>query len=257
MNITIQSLEDQLSKLIEKNFTNLWSPHVDRTTLILQLAKALEIVSKTTTNQQIQQINFTITLNPETLNKIRGTSSRIDQYLSSELLAIANNLDISMTSRPIVILKTNSTLKIRSITIDLSISDNENNETVIIDNQKQLNTADHNKPYIIVNGRYNHFFENSLITIGRHLENDIIIENTKVSRHHAQIRLKLDEWVLYDTNSTLGTIINNQPIKEQVLENGDVIQIANNKLIFVYPNQTEVNGLQKVLHQNNTLQLED
>ncbi|HAJ06105.1 MAG TPA: hypothetical protein DCL76_06080, partial [Chloroflexi bacterium] len=210
-------------------------------------AKALEIVSKTITNQQIQKINFIITLNPDTLNKIRGTSSRIDQHLSSEILAIANNLDISMTSRPNVTLKTNSTIKLRSITIDLSIPDSENNETVIIDNQKQFGTADRNRPYIIVNGRYNHFIENSLITIGRHLDNDIIIESTKVSRHHAQIRLKLDEWVLYDTNSTLGTIINNQPIKEQVLENGDVIEIANNKLIFVDPNKTEGNGLQKFL----------
>ena len=72
-----------------------------------------------------------------------------------------------------------------------------------------------------------------MVTIGRKLDNDIVIENSDVSRSHAQIRLRLNKWVLYDINSRLGTRLNNKPVKEQVLENGDVISIGSTTLIFV------------------------
>ena len=73
------------------------------------------------------------------------------------------------------------------------------------------------------------------LTIGRHHDNTLILNNTAISSHHAEIRLTKQGFVLTDCNSTNGTFINNQRLygcAPRVLEPGDSIRIA--KETFVY-----------------------
>ena len=71
-----------------------------------------------------------------------------------------------------------------------------------------------------------------VITIGRRLDNHIILEDPRVSRSHAQIKLINDRFVIFDTNSTGGTFINGRRIGQSVLYPGDVISLAG--VIFIY-----------------------
>ncbi|MDP8219053.1 MAG: SpoIIE family protein phosphatase [Candidatus Theseobacter exili] len=69
--------------------------------------------------------------------------------------------------------------------------------------------------------------ENSTITIGRDSTNDIVLENKKVSRNHAIIALQDNRFSIKDLGSSNGTYVNNMPVTEHVLENGDIIRICN------------------------------
>ena len=71
-----------------------------------------------------------------------------------------------------------------------------------------------------------------VITIGRRLDNHIILEDPRVSRSHAQIKLINDRFVIFDTNSTGGTFINGKRTDQSVLYPGDVISLAG--VIFIY-----------------------
>ena len=71
-----------------------------------------------------------------------------------------------------------------------------------------------------------------VITIGRRLDNHIILEDPRVSRSHAQIKLINDRFVIFDTNSTGGTYINGRRTGQSVLYPGDVISLAG--VIFIY-----------------------
>lgn len=68
-----------------------------------------------------------------------------------------------------------------------------------------------------------------VITIGRNSDNDIIINDTKVSRHHLQI-LQNDNgtYQLIDFGSTNGTFVNGTRINGEVsLSIGDIVKIGN------------------------------
>jgi len=74
------------------------------------------------------------------------------------------------------------------------------------------------------------------MTIGRSMDNDIIIEGEGVSRHHAQIKLRQGQYVLRDLESANGTFVNGQRIHEEcVLQHGDRIRLANVELTFEIP----------------------
>ncbi len=71
-----------------------------------------------------------------------------------------------------------------------------------------------------------------VILIGRRLDNHIILEDPRVSRTHAQIKLINDRFVIFDTNSTGGTYVNGRRTAQSVLYPGDVISLAG--VIFIY-----------------------
>jgi hypothetical protein len=71
------------------------------------------------------------------------------------------------------------------------------------------------------------------VAIGRLPECDIVISDPGASRRHATItRQDGGEYVLTDLGSTNGTIVNNEPVGEHVLTDGDRITIGNTVLEF-------------------------
>lgn len=69
-------------------------------------------------------------------------------------------------------------------------------------------------------------------TIGRDPQNDIVLDDRPVSRKHAEIRLRLGRYTLYDLQSTNGTFVNGRRIAEVVLSDGDRITICGNDIVL-------------------------
>jgi hypothetical protein len=76
--------------------------------------------------------------------------------------------------------------------------------------------------------------EKRVINIGRQLNNDIIVEDKRVSRYHAQIKYQPDgQFVIFDLGSTNGITINNKPhMRQHVLRNGDHFTIGSYDFYF-------------------------
>jgi pSer/pThr/pTyr-binding forkhead associated (FHA) protein len=92
----------------------------------------------------------------------------------------------------------------------------------------------------------NHIFPIAapLVTIGRHLENDLVIADSLISRRHAQVEWRDGRFVLTDLGSTSGTLLNNKPVKSPVtLYSGDMILIAHTPIMFVVDPQIELDDL--------------
>jgi pSer/pThr/pTyr-binding forkhead associated (FHA) protein len=71
------------------------------------------------------------------------------------------------------------------------------------------------------------------ITIGRSDKNDIVIEDISVSSSHIElVRQSNGNFLLADLESTNGTRVNNEVVKEAYLEDGDAIRIGNIEAIY-------------------------
>lgn len=70
-------------------------------------------------------------------------------------------------------------------------------------------------------------------TVGRLPDNDIRIDNSAVSGHHALVINILNDSFLEDLNSTNGTYVNGKIIKKHALQHGDVITVGHHALRFV------------------------
>ena len=88
------------------------------------------------------------------------------------------------------------------------------------------------QPFLIVGGQRHVELVDAVVSIGRALDNDIILEDRRVSRHHAQLRRRYGRYVLYDAGSSGGTTINGYPVQECVLQPGDVVSLAGVELVY-------------------------
>lgn len=72
----------------------------------------------------------------------------------------------------------------------------------------------------------------STVTLGRLPECDVVVGDPGASRQHARIRNADGEYVLTDLGSTNGTLVNDQAVRERVLDHGDRITIGETVLEF-------------------------
>ncbi len=63
-------------------------------------------------------------------------------------------------------------------------------------------------------------------SLGRSLDNQIVLEDGTVSHHHAVIEGHNNEFLLRDLNSTNGTRVNGMRITEAKINNGDLIRFG-------------------------------
>lgn len=71
-------------------------------------------------------------------------------------------------------------------------------------------------------------------TIGRALGNQLVIADHFVSRRHAEVRFEDDKFVLYDLNSTGGTVLNGKKINKSVLTSGDCFLLSGAPIVFAH-----------------------
>jgi pSer/pThr/pTyr-binding forkhead associated (FHA) protein len=71
-----------------------------------------------------------------------------------------------------------------------------------------------------------------LTRLGRALDNDIVVDDSSVSRYHANIRSHDGAFELVDLNSRNGSFVADRRIAEARLSNGDSIRLGDAQLIF-------------------------
>jgi pSer/pThr/pTyr-binding forkhead associated (FHA) protein len=69
-------------------------------------------------------------------------------------------------------------------------------------------------------------------TLGRHRNNDIVINDPKVSSFHARIDRSADGFVLVDLKSRNGSFVNGKRITHGVLATGDEVRLGTARLHY-------------------------
>lgn len=66
----------------------------------------------------------------------------------------------------------------------------------------------------------------SPLSVGRSLDNDVIVDGPSVSRRHARLVPRGTHWLLEDLNSTHGTFVNGHRVSASLLRPGDQIRLG-------------------------------
>jgi pSer/pThr/pTyr-binding forkhead associated (FHA) protein len=89
-----------------------------------------------------------------------------------------------------------------------------------------------NGVYLLINNR-TFPIDKDVITIGRKLENDLVIKDFLISRKHAEIRFEDGKYHICDLDSTGGTFLNQKKITKSILYSGDIIFLAGVPMMFI------------------------
>ncbi|MEI7846610.1 MAG: FHA domain-containing protein [Chloroflexota bacterium] len=142
---------------------------------------------------------------------------------------VVNELGLKYLDTPILTIASDASFEIDQLVIRI------NKPESVAETQNMLSSTGDTparSAFLIVGGT-NVFTLNQTVTnIGRRFDNQIILDDPRVSRYHAQIRLVRNHFLIFDLNSTGGTFVNGQQTTQSILYPGDVISLAGLPIIF-------------------------
>lgn len=229
----LTQLEEKMEALVEGTFARLFAGHLQPRDIALQLARALE----DSVAGGGPALRYAVRLNPADAQALLGEQPRLAELLAAELVQAAREAGVTLPHVPEVLILPDPALKARSVTVTAettAITDTAAaapyNADAPRDGTGPISAAP--RAFLILDGERTVPLSQPIVGLGRRLDNHVILEDARVSRAHAQLRLRFGRYVLYDLGSTGGTYVNGQRVQECVLRPGDVISLAGVLIIY-------------------------
>ncbi len=179
---------------------------------------------------------YTISVDHESYSSLNQPDAHtLNLQLEELVLQLAQEYGIELSEPPSVSIVSESNRSLGYLSIQASFGNTVDNPTQIRPKDKQQLAVDAIQligAFLIVNGKRHITLDKPIISIGRQLQNDIVLDEPSVSRQHAQIRWRFGRFTLNDLGSSAGTFVNREQIREIVLQAGDVISLGNATLIY-------------------------
>ncbi len=233
-NDPLSRFEDHIQRLVEGGFARLFAGRLHPHEVAVQLARAMEDRAQARADGSLIAPDiYTVRLNPQDHEAVLSARPELAQSLSKELIELARRGGLHLTGLPEVRLVADSTVGPHHVTVtaQVRLDRTETTQGASVGEVNQDTSAP--KALLIISGNRHVPIEKPILNIGRQQDNDIILNQPSVSRHHAQIRLRFGRYMLFDLGSTRGTTVNGTPVREAILQSGDVINLAGITLIYI------------------------
>ena len=243
MKSRLDRIESRIQTIIESSAHLFpWSNRND--VLAHQLAEAMEESMISETNGGlIAPTRYIIYLSPTNLPFWENHPEILDALVSA-LQEAAREAGVILRGLPTFNLLSDPNLSTEEIHIVASNPIGKIGETaalpVLAETTKE--PADPRPPnaFLIIGGSQIFPLRQVVINIGRRMDNQVVIDDPRVSRNHTQLRAIRGHYILFDLNSTGGTYVNGQRVAQQTLKPGDVISLAG--VPIIYGEDTPVSG---------------
>jgi pSer/pThr/pTyr-binding forkhead associated (FHA) protein len=234
--LKLDQLEAKIQKLVEDQLVGILPGVKLEDRIIQRLATAVrENIVQQKDDRAIAPNEFTLIVSTETSPMWKEQS--IVSALKNIITTASRDVGLKFTTQPTITITTDDTFSTEEIKVVAShkLEPMADTQGIQMSTTNDENEEGENIPenaFLIIEGVKVHPLNEPVVNIGRRLENQLVIDDPRVSRNHAQLRAIKGRFVLFDLNSTGGTFVNGQRTSQTVLYPGDVISLAGVALIF-------------------------
>ena len=230
----VAHIEKRLQALVEVSLSRLAGGKISPATIANQLASGMtEGLTWDADGRSYAPDEYVITLHPLDVEALIDQAPDLSRDFSEAVLQAARASGFSMASPPHVTLAADPTLGRWEVRVVAWHSGSHLEFTKA--GEASGATAAGALPegaYLILHGRRHFALDRPLVNVGRRLDNQIILDDPRVSRTHAQLRAREGRFTIFDLGSTGGTLVNGRKIHQHVLRPGDVITIAGVSMVY-------------------------
>jgi pSer/pThr/pTyr-binding forkhead associated (FHA) protein len=227
--------ENRIKALIEKSAS--FFPWVDQSAELM--ANLSEAIRDTLflDNMQVQNPpnRFIVKMNPQDM-AVWKAMDNWKANLSNAYLSILNEYGLRLDLQPDFDLVSDYTIDKGQFRFE-AITEEKSMGTVNIIHATQVTVEQKpssplKPPVLIFDNQREIALTLPVTNIGRRSTCDIVIDDIRISRTHAQIRRTQKGYVLFDTGSAGGTFVNHERIFQRTLNSGDVISLSGFQFVY-------------------------
>jgi len=231
-------LENWIEQLIEEPFVRLFAGRLLPHEVARHLVRALEDGERIGADGTPEVPgHYRIALSPDDFTALQRHHPDLDVQLAAALQTLAQRMHVRLKQAPGVILQPDASLALHDVRITPTDRlPRAEEQTRDLDAERlttmlQAENKPHTVAYLIIEGR-TFDLEHAQVRIGRALDNDLIVEDQRVSRYHARMHRRYNRYILRDLGSSGGTTVNSFPVQEIVLKAGDLLSLAGYEIIY-------------------------
>jgi hypothetical protein len=247
----VERLEAFASRLIEGWSARLFGAKLQPVQIAKRLIRAMESHQTISLSKTFVPNSYVVSLAPSDFTQFEQYRRSLEQDLAESVLGGARDRNYTLLAFPTVEIERDDDLAPGDMRVSCALVDASGEEvtpdaktlgaveaghTMVLDREKLLRDKPRApKANVLVqdgNDRRTVALGPEPLAIGRDPQNDIVLDDRRVSRKHAEVRLRLGRYTLYDLQSTNGTYVNGRRVAEIVLSDGDRIAIGGVELLF-------------------------
>ena len=232
----IDKLESQLETLIEGAFARLLRRTISARDIAVLLLRALEDSAARPHEDGARPTapdGYRIQLHPDNVDQFLARYPDLPLRLARLIVNLSEESGFRLPQAPQILIIPNHQLSLVDAVITAELSSVASMPTRRMaavkgdEDQDQLQ-----QPTLEIIGGDIIPLDKSVISIGRETDNDLVISDAYISRHHLQLRKRRGAYTVFDVNSRGGTRVNNVIVHEHRLASGDVVCIGHTTLIY-------------------------
>jgi hypothetical protein len=245
----VERLEAFASRFIEGWSARLFGAKLQPVQIAKRLIRAMESHQTISLSKTFVPNSYVVSLSPSDFAQFDQYRRSLEQELCESVLAAARDRNYTLLAYPTVEIERDEDLPPGDLRISCALVDASGDEqdaktvgaveaghTMVLDREKVLREKPRAPKASLAVREGDDRREIALgpepLAIGRDPQNDIVLDDRRVSRKHAEIRLRLGRYTLYDLQSTNGTYVNGRRVAEVVLSDGDRVSIGGVELQF-------------------------
>jgi pSer/pThr/pTyr-binding forkhead associated (FHA) protein len=234
--LRLDQLEATIQKLVEDQLAGILPGMKLEDRVIQHLATAVkENIILQKDDRVIAPDSFTLIVSKETAPLWQKQNTI--EVLKNIITTASRDIGLKFLTQPTITITTDDTLTAEELKVVAShkpepVADTHGVQVSTPPGESEEAGNIPENAFLIIEGVKVHPLTEPVVNIGRRLENQLVIDDPRVSRNHAQLRAIKGRFVLFDLNSTGGTFVNGQRTSQTVLYPGDVISLAGVALIF-------------------------
>ena len=240
MSSRLAKLEAKIEQWVEGSLSRLLAGRLQAREVAIRLARAMEDHALPGVGgERLAPARYHIHLHPDDAAALQSTSPDLIKNLISELLVLARELDLTLPAAPTITIEPDTSVGLNSVVVVAAADPKQTTQPMPAAQVEASLALQAPRAFLIIEGDKHVPLNRPVVTVGRRLDNTIILDDPRVSRHHAQLRQRYGRWVLYDLGSASGTFVNDHRVDECVLRPGDVISLAGALLIYAEEDQAD------------------
>lgn len=233
----LSRFEQLMEQMVEGSVARLFRSPVQPVEIARRLERAMESQQTISVKRVIVPSFYRAYLNPQDFAAFQPVRAQLEQEMATYLNDLAAERGFTMLEHPRVALAEDPAVPRRGIQVVAELANSQASEHTQVMSATAAQAAPARRGHAMLlletsAGPQPIPVESTTATLGRGLGNDIILEDTRVSRHHAQLRYKARRFWLTDLNSTNGTFVNGARVTETALRDGDVVSLGGLELTF-------------------------
>lgn len=230
---------------MERPFARLLRTRLQPIEVAKRLTRELEAQRTVAVNRVLVPNHYTVGLSPADYAHFAPISMH-QQDMATYLTTYAREHKYTMPAEAVVLLERDDALRPNAIRIETRMDDPSVSTAPLQPTQimpappvahAQRTPTANLRARIELEGA-SCFLDRDVATIGRGLDNDVVVEDRRVSRHHARLQRGPRGWEVMDLATTNGTFVNGKQIKQGPVGNGDTISLGGLEMIFYLDDST-------------------